>query len=406
VLEVRVRATRSSDGTFELPANQPTQPREVHYIRIWVGHAIDIIAARALHDVRIAYAFIKMHLWLWVSLILYFAAYVPYSMQSKRISDHVTTVQILPLTSLGGLSVTLLEFAVLGFIVSRRDKMSSLSRALAFWRQLTFNAAAIITGVACAIISMMTTASYMLHGAALVTMGLLLRGGMLSLAPINDRIQRRHISRQTWVGFSLALAAIMCGIASAGAIPPIGIAIFIAYLCAYALNLNFYGKNQGKFRFLCSAQLVACTTMLLISAIQCIAMLSHDGIRMAIVHAKSHGSGLLSISVSDALHAISIGAMAQLTGIFGPMILMSPTEQTYSVPINRSGSVIATVAAQHLLGNTLSVAQMLGVAFFVIAIVVLALRPQVQCALSRDKMVSNDEVRNTVTALRAQAASC
>lgn len=402
-----MRGPRSSDGTFELHAGQPAPRLHVTWNTLsWVERQLKLLYERAAALMKAAYAFIKTHLWLWVSLVLYFAAYVPYSMQSKRISDHVTTMQILPLTSLGGFSVTLLEFLVLGFIVTRGKQLRWRSRVPAFWRQLTFNAAAIITGVACAIISMMTTASYMLHGAALVTMGLLLRGGMLSLAPINDKLQRRHISAQTWVGFSLALAAIMCGIASAGAIPPIGIAIFIAYICAYALNLNFYGKNQGKFRFLCSAQFIACTTMVLISIAQCTAMLAHDGIRMAIIHVKSHSAGLLSLTAADAVHALSIGAMAQLTGIFGPMILMSPTEQTYSVPINRSGSVIATVAAQHLLGSTLSIAQLCGVAFFVVAIVVLALRPQVQCSVNRDRIISNDEVRDTATTLREQAASC
>lgn len=402
-----MRATRSSDGTFELHANQPVPPQQP--TSSWVNlmrRGLKQIGATIAQRFKAGVAFVRTHLWLWVSLILYFATYVPYSMQLKRISDHVTTMQILPLTSLGGFSITMLEFLTLGFVVTRGASVPWHARVLAFWRQLSFDAASIITGIACAVISMMTNASYMLHGAALVTMGLLLRGGMLSLAPINDKLQRRHISAQTWVGFSLALAAIMCGVASAGAIPPIGIAIFITYIGAYALNLNFYGKNQGKFRFLCSAQFVACVTMVIISMLQCTTMLAHDGVRTAILHARSHGDGLLAISAADALHALSIGAMAQLTGIFGPMILMSPTEQTYSVPINRSGSVIATVAAQHLLGNSLSIAQLCGVGFFVVAIVVLALRPQVQRMTNCVKIDSNDEVGDTVTALREQAAGC
>lgn len=394
-LEVRVHETLSSVGTFELHASQITKRRERWLERPCI--ACVSLATKALH-------FTKVHLWLWVSLVLYFSVYVPYSMQSKRISDHVTTMQILPLTSLGGFTVTVLEFIVLGFVITRGHDAAFTDRALAFWRKLTLNRAAIITGMACAVISIMTTASYMLHGAALVTMGLLLRGGMLSLAPFNDRRQHRHISTQTWVGFSLALAAILCSLLSAGAIPLVGIAIFIAYECAYALNLNFYGKNQGKFSFLCSAQFVACTTMLTISAMQCIAMLAHDGIRTAIVHAHAVGTGLLSVTLLDAFKALSIGALAQLTGIFGPMILMSPTEQTYSVPINRSGSVIATVAAQQLLGNALQPAQLLGVLFFVVAIVVLALRPRVQCPVNHDTIIIDDTVRNTDATLREQAA--
>jgi len=401
-----VRWTRSSDGQFGLHANHPTASLGMHTlttkVKLW------FVRPRAkLHDAfKRACAFLRSHLWLWVSLFFYFAAYVPYSMQSKRISDHVTTVQILPLTSLGGFTVTLLEFTLLGFVITRKQNAPIFVRAIAFWRKLTFNTAAVLTGVACGIISMMTTASYMLHGAALVTMGLLLRGGMLSLAPISDSIQQRHVSTQTWIGFSLAVIAIACSIVSAGAIPLIGIVIFVVYECAYALNLNFYGKNQRKFEFLCSAQLVACTTMILISIVQCFAMWTNDGIRNAIVHVSARGTGLLSITTIDIRDALSIGALAQLTGIFGPMILMSPTEQTYSVAINRSGSVIATVTAQRLLGSTLHPAQLLGVAFFIIAIIVLALRPQVQRPVHHDTINVDGTNRNTIATLCGQAASC
>lgn len=399
-----MRETRSSARPFELHADQPATQRRAYTLLDRMERWLERPCITVIGMLKRAIAFLRIHLWLWVSLFLYFTAYVPYSMQSKRISDHVTTLQILPLTSLGGFTVTVIEFIAIGLVITHGRGAPLKARLAAFWQRLSFSAAAVLTGVACAVISMMTTASYMLHGAALVTMGLLLRGGMLSLAPINDKLQHRHISAQTWVGFSLAIAAIACSLVSAGAIPLVGIGIFIAYECAYALNLNFYGKNQGKFEFLCSAQFIACTTMVMISVAQCTVMWTNDGVRAAIVHAGSHGTGLLSITIIDALNALSIGALAQLTGIFGPMILMSPTEQTYSVPINRSGSVIATVAAQRLLGNTLSIAQLLGVTFFIIAIVVLALRPRVQRQPNCDIIITDGEDRNTIAALCRQAA--
>lgn len=289
-------------------------------------------------------------LWFW--LVLYFICYVPYTIQSKSLGKHISALQIFPYTSLGSFFTTIVEFFVLGLIFSKGKDI------FAFWKKLQFSVASVGTGIACAMISITTTASYMLQGVAVITMMLLMRGGMLSLAPINDLRQKRKISTKSWSGFVLAFIAICCGILGAGKIPFVGFIILALYIGAYSVSLNFYGKNQGNFLFLCSAQIIACASMLFISC-------------CGIILFKQT---FVLISANQIFKGFSIGILAQLIGIFGPLIILTPVEQTYSVPIHRSGSIIAGIVAQKLLGNKIDNSSILGTLFFIAAIIVLATR--------------------------------
>jgi len=263
------------------------------------------------------------------------------------------TIQIMPLMAAAGFIITCAQFFIIGLLQSRgRD-------ALVFWKKLKIEPSNVLGGLCCGTINVTTNSSYMLHGASLVTMLLLMRGGMMMMGPPADAVSGRQISRGTWAAFCVALGAFACGLAGAGGVPALGFGILILYLAAYATNFSLFGKKQGDFEWLCSTQLVACGSQLIVSTLMS-TFTSH-------MDFTSFGDSVM-------LQAFLVGAMAQLTGIFGPMILMAPdTEQTFSAALNRSGAMISGVTASVMLGAPLSFLQMSGVALFISAIVLLFL---------------------------------
>lgn len=322
--------------------------------------------------------------WLWFSFFLYVIAYIPYAILSKQIGTKAQVWQIMILTSLAACVVTIVEFFLIG--IYRFLKSKKTADIFSFWKELKITSTNVGMAIASALISLTTNASYMYTGAALVTMLLLTRGSVLIIAPLSDKIQKRTITPSTWVGFCLAILAVMCSILGAGVPAGTGWLVILAlYVSAYFVNMKHYGANQENFRFLCASQLISCTLMLAIS--------------------------LLSLSVSDLtdfsmltsdikIKAFFVGVLAQTTGIFGPMMLMSKTEQTYSVPINRSGGIFAGTIAQKYLGKQIDTTTYFGLAFFIAAVFALAIGRSTNAQEQTDA-VAYDAIRDENSTLHS-----
>lgn len=322
--------------------------------------------------------------WLWLSFLLYVVAYVPYAILSKQVGMKAQIWQIMILTSAAACVVTVTEFFLIGMYRFFRSKQ--LSDIVSFWKELKFTPANVGMACASATISMTTNASYMYTGAALVTMLLLTRGSVLLMAPVSDKMQHRPVKTNTWIGFCLALLAVLCSITGAGMPTGTGWLIILGmYALAYFVNMKHYGSNQENFRFLCASQLVCCFLMLTISICSLLVTNVTD----------------FSVLSSDTqLKAFFVGILAQTTGIFGPMIMMSKTEQTYSVPINRSGSVFAGALAQKILGKNLELPAFCGIFFFIAAVIMLASTKTTQS--TENESVQYVTVRDESAALQSQ----
>lgn len=295
--------------------------------------------------------------WLWLSFLLYVIAYIPYAILSKQVGTKAKIWQIMILTSAAACVVTVLEFFLIGAYRSFRSK--KLSDIFSFWKELKFTATNVGMACASATISLTTNASYMYTGAALITMLLLTRGSVLLMAPVSDGIHNRPVKTNTWIGFCLAFIAVLCSIMGVGLPTGTGWLVILGlYICAYFVNMKHYGSNQENFRFLCASQLMCCFLMLTISVTSLLVTDATD---------------FSSLPTETQIKAFFMGILAQATGIFGPMIMMSKTEQTYSVPINRSGSVFAGAIAQKILGKNIELPAFCGIFFFLAAVIMLAL---------------------------------
>lgn len=314
-------------------------------------------------------------IWLWA--FGYFACYAPYSaltkaLSSGKIDDHVVSgFEILPLSTLASL------FGMWVFIV-----------ATGYWRaasQWTLGGLTLprptwwtfLSGVCTAAIIATTTLSYSFPGTSIVFMMLLMRGGVLVLAPIVDSISARKVRWTSWVALSLSLAAVWVASSQRDdLVLTLSAAIDVAiYLAAYFVRLRFMsklakGSPEANLRYFVEEQLIATPTIVLVI---CAAAAFGDGVLF-----EELRRGFTSLALSDIGLVALIGFLSQGTGIFGALILLDPRENSFSIPVNRASSILAGVLASAALwflwnGNPISTRELIGAGLVCLAIVVLSL---------------------------------
>lgn len=223
-----------------------------------------------------------------------------------------------------------------------------------------------------------TTLAYTFTGISIVFMMLLLRGGVLILAPIVDAVSGRRVRWFSAVALGLSLAALVVAFLedSGFAMTATAVADVAIYLGCYFVRLRFMSRMaksadpDASKRYFVEEQMVA-TPLLVIGLIVC-AVIGGNG-NMGIIRdgfTELPSSGLF-------IHVIIIGLFSQGTGIFGGLILLDRRENTFCVPVNRSSSMLASVVGSYALmllvdARAPSTHQLIGAAMIIAAIVILA----------------------------------
>lgn len=320
---------------------------------------------------------------IWFFAFGYFACYAPYSGLTKTLSgglidglDRIPGPTLLPLATVASLLTMVLFLSALGWWgYATQKQVGSVSLPVPTrWTALS--------GACSAAIITTTTLAYTFEGVSILFVMLLMRGGVLILAPIVDAMTGRKSRWFTWVGLACALAALFVAFAEDG-----GYAISTAcalditiYLLAYLVRLRFMSKLAKSDdpdvmrRYFVEEQLVGVPLTLLLL---CVAGLVGTGeflgqIRSGFTPWELGGTVLLA--------TLGIGVLSQGTGIFGTLIYLDKRENTFSVPVNRSSSILAGVVASFglasVFGTKLPSAWQLGGAALVIsAILALSLGP-------------------------------
>src|SRR5690606_8684146 len=98
-----------------------------------------------------------------------------------------------------------------------------------------------ISGACTALIVVTTTLAYTFDGTSIVLMMLLMRGGVLVIAPLVDAVSRRRVRAYSWVALAFSLAAVLTAFAPSADAVVIGAAAAIdaaIYLAAYFARLR------------------------------------------------------------------------------------------------------------------------------------------------------------------------
>ncbi|MFO0750057.1 MAG: hypothetical protein U1F43_30965 [Myxococcota bacterium] len=321
---------------------------------------------------------------IWLFAFGYFASYAPYSLITKRVTSGLATgvhwsgVSILPLATIAS------TIGMIIFTTSMRwwpyATHSQLGRfSIPRPRLVTF-----MSGVATAAILLTTTLAYTFEGISILFVMLLMRGGVLLLAPMIDRLGGRtfkSIPWWSWAGSGLSLAALVVAFAPAGGSEltvPAGVVVLV-YLGGYFFRLRWM-SSQAKFegpdvrerrlRFFVEEQMVATPLAVLVLAI---AATTPTGIG----HDLREGFAGFGGDVPTILWVVLAGICSQGSGAFGALVLLEPQENAYTVPVNRAASVLAGVVASFaltLFGEAAlpDAAELAGAAIIILAIAVLA----------------------------------
>ncbi len=318
---------------------------------------------------------------IWWLAFGYFACYAPYSALTKALSRGalpgmdapLSGFELLPATTLASL-VGMFAFLGLSGWFRHAGRRRVLGLSLPFPSRWTF-----LSGLATGAIIATTTLAYTFEGVSIVFVMLLMRGGVLILAPIVDAISGRRVRWFSWVGLGLSLLALVVAFAEDGGYEiSVACAFDIAlYLGGYLVRLRFMSRlakseeNDANLRYFVEEQMVA--TPAVVTALAVAALIGWGP------RADALAAGFTQIWSSPVVGvALLVGLLSQGTGIFGGLILLDKRENTYCVPVNRSSSILAGVVASFSLAAWLGMAapsayELAGAALVVAAIVVLTL---------------------------------
>lgn len=314
------------------------------------------------------------HVSIWWWAFGYFAAYAPYSALTKALSDgklgeKVPGNSILPLSTFSSL------LAMVLFLLATGWWRSAGRKQIGGWAVPVPTRWTALSGLCGATILTTTTLAYTISGVSIVFMMLLLRGGMLAMAPIVDKISGRKVQLISWIATGLTLSSLLVtlvGRDESFSLPLLAIIDVTAYLVAYFVRLRFMSKlaksdsAEVSRRYFVEEQLVSTPAALLALAV--IALLQDGEVR--------HGFLVVPFS-SQALWAVFIGVLSQGTGIFGALVLLDKSENSFSVPVNRASSLLAGVVATTTLwvlgvGKPLDWREAVGAGLVISAIAVLS----------------------------------
>jgi hypothetical protein len=299
---------------------------------------------------------------IWWFAFGYFACYVPYSALAKALSDgllpgmedslhyrlvegfdgRVTGLMLLPISCIASM------VGMFIFLSARRwwkfaTHRQLFARSIPMPTRWTF-----LSGIATAGIIATTTLSYTFTGVSIVFMMLLMRGGVLVIAPLVDAVTGRRVSVPSWVALALSLGALLVAFFGAGrtgtAMTIVAVVDVLIYLLAYFFRLRFMSRlakshdPDATRRYFVEEQMTATPAIVLFLGI--LALVGEgswaDQLRVGFTELWLH---------PELLWIIVVGILSQGTGIFGALVLLDSRENSFCVPVNRASSILAGLVA-------------------------------------------------------------
>jgi protein-tyrosine-phosphatase len=205
-------------------------------------------------------------------------------------------------------------------------------------------------GLGTAIIIGTTTLAFTFTAVSIVFALLLMRGGVLIIAPLVDHLFKRRVRWFSWVALALTLPALLITLADVNNYRMnivVALSIF-AYLLGYTLRLpcvTKLAKSDDKattYRYFVEEQMVAMLFLVAIPAL--FALIGKGEIMMEL---RQGFTGLFSSSIT--LPAFVIGALYACLYCFGTLIYLDCRENTFCIPLNRGSSLLAGLFATYAL---------------------------------------------------------
>jgi hypothetical protein len=187
---------------------------------------------------------------IWLMALGYFAFYIPYSALTKALSlgllpgmsGPVSGFLILPATAIATSVVLLIVVTASGgWKHIHRRRIIRLIAPVVPWRM-------VISGVATAVIIGSTTLNYTFVGISLLFALLLMRGGVLILAPVVDTLFGRRVRASSWIALGLCFVTLGIAFAEVGGyqmtlVAGLNIAAYLVGYCVRIPNMTYFAKS-------------------------------------------------------------------------------------------------------------------------------------------------------------------
>ncbi len=331
---------------------------------------------------------------IWGFAFGYFACYVPYSLLTKIMSKGLLPsldghglagFSILPVTAIATLLTMIIVISVLGWWkYAKHSTVFGIS--IPHPTKWT-----LLSGIFTSLIIGTTTLAYTFEGVSIVFAMLLMRGGVLIIAPIVDTLTKRHVRWFSWIGLLGALCALLVGIAGTKDfnIPVMLAAVIAVYLFSYFMRFQFMSKNaksdkkEVNLRYFVEEQMVSTPVLVIFLALM--TLLKGDvGEALRMGWTIHWGQPYLWA-------LLLIGMLSQGTGFFGTLVFLDKSENAYCIPVNRSSSILAGVIASFLLSlfpnqSMPGTSQLIGAGIIIISILFLTIPPVLQARKDKAKV--------------------
>jgi hypothetical protein len=240
----------------------------------------------------------------------------------------------------------------------------------------------LLSAIAGGMLAVTTPLSFTFPGVSVPFIQVLMKGGVLAIAPLVDLLTGRKVNWFSWVALGLVLLALSVTVAGRGSLelPWLCWGVIGFYVLAYFLRLGSMSKAAktddpaSLRRFLVEEQvaawpisIVALTALMLFVRAPAI-----DQVRWGMSH----------LWTNPALPLLAIvGTITAMLGWLSMLILLDRRENTFCVPLERSASVLGGLAATYLLTFILGLpaptpAELQGAGLLVLAVVILSIGPR------------------------------
>ena len=280
----------------------------------------------------------------WLYAFGYFAFYAPYCAVIKLVTDGrvpgvpagMHALELLPVTIAGTIGAMLVFLTLAGW-----------------WQHLRVPSPALIaSGLGTGVIIATTTIAFTFQGISILFALLLMRGGVLILAPLVDKAMRRTVRWFCWIALVLSViaVAIALGDVTAYQLSAAAVLNLAAYLAGYVLRLPAMTRLAKVHdalttrRYFVTEVLVA----MVVLAVFPFAVAGNFGGNAATAFSR----GMTSLWRTPALMpALLIGVLYAGLYVFGTLIYLDRRENTFCIPLNRGASLLAGVVAMYSLAT-------------------------------------------------------
>lgn len=318
-----------------------------------------------------------------VLLFIYFIAYAPYAVVTKLMTSPKAGVVSRPLTGLETLPIALLISGVLVLLfvwLSGWWKKATRIRSMGGFPGATRST--VLAGIGAAMLLVTVPLSYTFVGVSIPFVQLLMRGDVLIIAPIVDLLAGRKVRWYSWVAFVLVLIGLAVNVNARDGfhLPPLLLLIIAVYTVGYFIRLAVMtkvAKNDDEAatqRYFAEEKIVSVPLSIIALAIIAFFVPSPQGLQLH--------SGFVGLWTSDAIGLLVLQSIALFViTVVSALILLDKHENTYCVPLERAGSILAGVIAAYILAIYFGLpyptsAELFGAGLLAIAVVVLSIGPR------------------------------